>query len=557
MCRVWVNVLVLSLAMLFGSGQSLAQSRGKAEVFVGPAGDDLIVTIALDRKTDRLVLDRADVVRSDSIKLETPGLTFADDTISGEKPFDRVTFRLAEDVTERDAQYPPFYRVGPGRMLYAPTIYPDPEHWTVSLSPVGFSQDWISWPTKTEPTGYLYLGPRSSLVEEAGVRFVFDGTGDAVFEARIRETVLRSLGYLQEVFGSPPAASPFVATSILPADQRFSIGDVTSSAMIALRFFGKAPDPTAPDALASTRSIILHEGVHFWNGGVAHFAQGSPQWMHEGGAEYLATLGSYQLGWTDRTELAAKLGSWFDRCSTSLSYSDEVALNDLKSLNSSLRYSCGPLLHTLIELYQAERSNAPIVAEGWRNLVRTAAADDGTYDLDDFVEAFGGSELLDRPALKAILATGGQERWQIVLDEMQRMGVKIDLETSPPLRARTALMHLIRSQCTQLGEGQGYGFYSGQASYRLDTPEGCGVLSGGPTIETLAGFPVTQLSAENYVSLQALCEGGEVVTFGAADGKTIPVPCTAPLGDAATKPSVSALPDIAAFSRPDEKKGAP
>lgn len=549
MCRIWVNVLVLSLAMLFGSGQGLAQSRGKADVFVGPAGDDLIVTIALDRKTDRLVLDRADVVRSDSIKLETPGLTFVDDFFTGQQPFDRVTFRLVEDVTERDAKYPPFYRVGPGRLLYAPTIYPDPEQWTVSLSPVGFPQDWNYWPRKPEPTGYLYLGPRSSLVEEGGARFVFDGTGDAMFEARIRQTVIQSLGYLQNVFGSPPADPPFVAASLLSSPRSWSTGDVTSSAMVALRFFGEAPDPTAPDALASTRSVILHEGVHFWNGGVAHFAHDAPQWLHEGGAEYLATLGSYQIGWSDRGALEAKLGDWFDRCSTSLSYSDEVALNDLGFLNSSLRYSCGPLLHMLIELYQAEGSNAPTVAEGWRDTVRTAAAGDGNYDLPDFLEALGSAELLERPALKAILATGGKERWQTVLDEMQRMGVKVDLEASPPLRARTALMHLIRSQCTQLGEGQGYGFYSGQASYRLDTPEGCGVLSGGPTIETLAGFPVTQLTAENYVALQALCEAGDMVDFGTADGKTLPVPCTTPLREAATQPSVSALPDIAAFQR--------
>ena len=549
MYRFRANLLIISLVMLLGAGQGLAQSRGNAQVFVGTSGEDLIVTVALDRETESLKLARADVVRSDSIRLETPGLTFADDTITGEQFFDRVTFRLVEDVAERDAKYPPYYRVGAGRLLYAQTVYPDAEEWDVSLMPVGLPPDWTFWPRKVQPQGYLYLGPERSLMEEGGVRFVFDGTGDEEFEARIRETVIGSLGFLEGVFGSPPADQPFVATSIFQADRLFSTGDVTSSAMIALRFFGEAPEPTAPGALASTRSVILHEGVHFWNGGVAKFAPDAPQWLHEGGAEYLATLGSYKLGWTSRDVMAAKLASWFDRCSTSLSYSDEVALNDLKLLNSSLRYSCGPLLHTLIELYQAERSGAPTVAEGWRDTVSAAAADDGIYDLTEFFGALGNSELPDRPALKAILATAGKRRWQTVIDEMRRLGVGVALETSAPLRARTALMHLIRSQCTQLKEGQGYGFYSGESSYRLDTPEGCGLLAGGPTVRTLAGFPITRLSAENYASIQALCEAGRAVDFGMTDATITSVPCTTSLRDAATQPVVSSLPEIPAFRK--------
>ena len=548
-----------SLAALFAclilAPPALAQEadeeqRPFADVKLQPDGEGVVVTVVLDAPVERFVFEQADVVRDDALSVLTPGLAFADDAITGAEPFASFGFRLAEDYSERDAKYPPFYRVGEGYLVFAPAILPEDDRWDTALHIDTLPEGWVRWPEDPLPQGYVFFGPQEMVSEQGGVRFVFDGNGGPAFEAEIRDSVSRSLTYLEEVFGSPPASAPFVATSVLESERaRRYTGDVTEGAMIALRFFDSAFDPTEPEALQVTRSIVLHEGVHFWNGGVASFASGTPQWLHEGGAEYLATLGSYRLGWSNRGDVQARFGQWLDRCSTSLSYSQEPALNELRILNASLRYSCGPLLHALAELYLAEAGPPMTVAEGWRQTVALAAEErGGEYDLDLWLDAMGAPGLLEEPAMAAILSRSGPERWDTVRSEMRRLGVEIALETSPPLRARTALMHLIRSQCTQLAEGEGYGFYSGTESYRLDTPAGCGLLAGGPVIDTLGGYPLTGLTGENYADLQAVCLQGGSIAFGVTEGSVIEVPCISPLPDAATETVITALPDIPAFS---------
>lgn len=557
---VLIALLLPAAALAQSDGQNpngaaeleAAAPNDKAHIAVAPDGDDLRVTVTLDRPVDRFVFRRADVVREDSLQLETPGLTFADGTITADAPFHSFTYRLIEDVTERDAKYPAYYRVGEGYLLYARTVYPDPALWDTTLEIAEMPDGWMRWPLAPLPDGYLFIGPEAMVMEEGGARFIVDGNSDERLDAEIRNTVVRSLAFLTETFGSPPANAPFVATSILPSERRFSTGDVTADAMVALRFFGTAPDPAEPASLASIRLIILHEGVHFWNGGIARFAPGTPQWLHEGGAEYIATLASWRLGWSGREDVKANVSEWLDRCRTSLSYSDEVALNELDFINSSLRYSCGPMLHFLSELYLADGGSSLTVMAGWRETVRYAVAENnGEYDIPAFLAALDAPGLLESPALAAILATSGRERWQVVTAELRRLGVGVEERSSSPLRARTALMHLIRGQCTQLKEGESYGFYSGESSYRLDTPAGCGMLAGGPEIARLAGHPVAALTAEDYTHLQALCTIKDPIAFGLTDGSAIDVPCLTPLPDAATQTVITELPEIAAFRKLD------
>jgi hypothetical protein len=524
------------------------EPKGKAAVVVALDGDDLVVTITLDRAVDQLRFEQADVIRADAVKVVTPGLTFTDDVITGAAPFRQLQLRVVEDLTERDAKYPPFYRIAQGRLLYAPTVYPSEEAWEVTLAIAHLPENWLRWPDEPLPMGFLFMGPRSMVAADASASFVFDGKGDAAFEVELRKSVGDALSFLIETFGSVPTNRPFVATSLLPAERSFSTGDVTENSMVALRFFGQAPDPAAPDALATTRSIILHEGAHFWNGGVAHFAKGTPQWLHEGGAEYIAKLGSLRLGWTDREALQSTIANWLSQCRTSLTWLEEAALNDLTFLPASVRYSCGPLLHTLFELYLVDSGSDRMVVDGWRETVREAAATEAReYDLADFYAALGDPKIAERPALAAILATSGPGRWSLVESELGRMGVSVTQISDAPLRARTALIHMINAQCTGLKPGDGYGFYSGATSYRLQTPEGCGLLTGDPDVATLAGRPVSSLSVEDYAALQTICAAQGTVAFGLTDGSAIDVPCETDLGPADTRPVITTLPDIPAF----------
>lgn len=529
-----------------------AAAAHEAIVTVTPQGEDVLATITLDTPVTRLALGNADVVRGDTIAVATPGLTMADNAITGETPFTQVTLRLGEDLTERDAKYLTYYRVGAGRLLYMPTVYPDPETWDLTLRVSGLPEGWTRWPETALPKGYLFLGPATMVRQFGDARFIFDGNGSPAFEAEIERSVGASLGFLTQLFGMPPAAQPFIAASVVASDQAFNRGSVTADAIVVMRFGGGtqdfASDTAGARALAATRSLILHEGAHFWNGGVARFAQGTPQWLHEGGAEYIATLGSYRLGWTNREAIQASFGQWLDRCSTSLSYSEEMALNEFDFIPANLRYSCGPLLHLIADLYLAEEGAAGTVLDGWRETVQRAAADDGEYDLADFTAALGDPALLDRPALAAILATSGPERWNVVRSELRRLGIGLEYTSDPILRARSVLMPLIRGQCTGLGPGEGYGFYFGGETFKLDTPAGCGMLAGNLELATLDSRPVSTLSAEDYAAFQALCAAGEPVPFGLTDGRILAVPCPGDLPDAATRPVITALPRISAFS---------
>ena len=550
-----MRFLLICMAAALSATSAIAQEATDdapfADIRIRPDGDDMLVTVVLDAPVTRFAFARADVVREDAFDIVTPGLSLVDDAVVSDEPFASFGFRIAEDYSERDAKYPPYYRVGEGRLVYAPAIYPDADDYEVTLHLDPLPAGWSRWPDTPLPQGYVFMGPSEMVKAQGGASFAFDGNGDDAFEAEIRDSVTCALGYLQKAFGTPPAREPFVATSILPSDRTFYTGDVTDDAMVALRFFGDNFDPSAKDRLENVRSIILHEGVHFWNGGVASFAQGTPQWLHEGGAEYLALLGSYRLGWTDREAMRGRIGMWYDRCATSLHYSDEAALNDIANLNASLRYSCGPLLHVLAELYLADAGLPMTVTGGWRQTIALAVDEHGgEYDLPLFLAALGAPELLQNPALDAILAQSGAERWDTVFSEMQRLGVEVERRSSPILRARSVLMPVIASQCTDLQPGEGYGFYGGSETFRLDTPEGCGLLSGGPELATLSGYPVAQLDDIAYTQLRAICDAGETLAFGMADGTVIDVPCTTPLGEAKTQPAITGLPDIAAFAAP-------
>lgn len=554
-----MRTILIGLLSLFLAGPALAQGeRGSAQVTLTPETDALLVTIQLDRPVERLSLEQADVVRDDALQIDTPGLAFAENAITGNEPFDRVALRLNQDLTERDAKYPALYHVGAGHMIYLQSIYPDLSVWDTSIAWTDIPEGWVRWPDVEIPLGYVFVGPADMIEERQGLRFVFDENSDPDFRDFIRETAGTALAHLENAFGSAPAHAPFIATNRLSGEQSRLTGDVTDNAMIGLRFSGDEFDPSAAGSAGITRGLILHEGVHFWNGGVATFAQGSPQWLHEGGAEYIATIASMRIGWTSREDVQRSIARWLGNCSTSLRYSDEVALDDLSFIPASLRYSCGPLLHVLAELYLADgdgdgdadgdRDNSVTVTQGWAITVRQAAATDGEYTLDEFLSALGEPYLLERPALSAILATSGSERWAVVHSELARLGVEIGQASSAPLRARTVLMHLVRGQCTELSEGQGYGFYSQSDAYRLDTPEGCGLLTGNPHIVSLNGMSLFSLSEQDYFSLQQACRSSVTITFGRADGPAIDVPCTSPLADAATEPYISALPDIAGFA---------
>ncbi|WP_271078189.1 hypothetical protein [Aurantiacibacter sp. MUD61] len=528
------------------------EPRPHATISVEPDGEDLLVTMQLSREVDTLRLLDPTVVETGALQVLTQGVRFTRGALASDQPFSEVRFRLVQIPPVAAFQHQFYFRLGEGRMLFAPAIYPDMRAWDASLEFAGESSDWARLPTRELPRGYLFIGPPEMIIEQNGVRFARDPEINPELDAFILDAAARSFEWLDQTLG--PAddlvrSEPFYVASRHGEQDQQLLANVTADGMVSLRFSNAQFDPAAPGAASYTRSLVLHEGVHFWQSGIVQPGPNTPIWFYEGGAEYLGAIGALELGWTDQEEFGLRLTDWLNRCRASLAEVGGVALAELATLDWSQRYDCGALLQTLTELYLADAERASSVAAGWRETIRLADEEyEGTYDHQTFAEAIGMADLWERPAIAAIVAESGSRRWTVVMSELERMGVGIAERSTPHLRARSLLMPLLDSACADRTNGEPFGFYWYGPIFQLDTPAGCGALAGSPQIAAVAGHPIATLDDAAYADLQAICTAGGNITIGLLDGTERQMPCDFTLGEPLTERGVVSLPQVPAFN---------
>ena len=515
--------LTLFALVALGWSAEAAAAKGHATARVTLADDGAHVTIRLDRAVSSFRFAQADVVRDGVFVIATPGLVLSGDEIGSADAFRSFTFIVPPQRQEYDAKYPAFYRLGEGAVLFAPAILGHGDDW---ITQVEFAGEELRerLPEENFEHGFVFLGPPQMVERDETASFVFDPGVPQWLRGVVRETASAALASYREQLGLSLRHVPLVLVKHDPNGTSQFIGDVTDNAVTALRFHGPAWSEPSPGGVGQIRKFVLHEAFHFWNGGLAAHAPGTPSWLHEGGAEYASLVTARRLGWVDDMQVADQLTEYLDRCRTDLRRRGEPALNQLDVFPASLRYSCGPILQWLVDLHQRQQGTSVMAA--WKEILTRSVETGRPYGAADFAAAAQFEALTDLPAISLFLETEGRNRWRELPAQIERLGGKTFFGATAADRSAAVMVHLLRRNCTALTDGQSFGFHTVPGQFLLETPAGCGTLAGDPPIVAIEGEAVGQMSQAVLTSIAGKCERNDPVLLGTVDRQAIAAPCS-------------------------------
>ena len=523
---LWVALLALSAA----AASPKAAPAGRASIAVRFAPDGAHAVLTLDHPVTRFALAQSDVAWDGYAELLTPGLTLRGRTVEGAAPFRRFEIRIKPSSDEHDGQYPAYYRVGDGGVLYAPALTPDPAAWRTKIrfqTPVGQ----VRYPARGDlPEGFVFIGPRSLATRGEGYVAVTDPAVPAWLGALVRRDVVAAVRRYGAMLHAPLPRPPLVIVKYDEAARNFYVGDVTPGPVVALRFHGSAwarPDPLAAKGI---NAFILHEAFHFWNGGLAAPAEGNPTWLHEGGAEYASLIAGAAAGLLDEAEVRHRLSEALNRCRSALQSRGDKGLDQVGFLSNDLRYPCGMVLQWAVDLEVRRAGGGRSVMDAWADTIATARRRPGhSYTLADFYSAAH----LDQPGGFApaalIVTTGGAGRWSDLRAALERLGAGVASEVTPDGRRAAMLFHVLRQSCTAIRPDEGFGFWRDGKQIKLQTPQGCGPLAGDPVLSAIEGGDPADATEQTFAAVQRRCAVGQPVTLTLADGRTLAAPCPKPL----------------------------
>lgn len=512
-----------------------ADPTGRATVEVSMAPDGLRAVVALDRPTTRFAFSPADVVRAGDFELLTPGLKLSDDRVTAAAPFRRFELLIRPIGQERDAKYPAHFRIGLGGVLYAPALAGDPAAWRTRFEFRTAPGETRLPATGDVDGGFVFLGPAALVTETSDLIAVTDPATPSWLVERTRTDLAAAVRFYAGEIGLKLPRKPLL---ILKHDDQargpMIVGDVSAGAVTALRFHGPAWTRPDPAVAKSVQSFVLHEAFHFWNGGLTVSALGTPTWLHEGGAEYAALMGGLSSGVLDEADVRGRLADALGRCRSGLEHQGDKALADLPFLSNQVRYPCGLLLQWSFDL-QLRRASAGGrgVLDAWGYTIRTAFRRSGRqYGLSDFRRAAGlpGAGAVGPAAL--LIERSGPARWNELAPALNELGAEVEQVATPETRRQALVFHLLGQNCRALPKGVEFGFYADNGRVKLDSPAGCGVLAGDPSLRSVEGGDPFAMTEATYETVRRRCAAGESVALTAADGRTLPARCAEPLGPA-------------------------
>jgi hypothetical protein len=485
----------------------------------------------LDRAVTRFDFLESSVVREGDFDILTPGLTLSGSSVAASTPFRRFDLRIRPMARERDAKYPAHFRVGEGGVLYAPALTADPAKWRTRMF-FKLRRGEVRSPGGDAPEGFVFIGPRRLLSEDRHILLVADPKAPAWLVERSRAALAGAVATFGEALGIKLPRKPLLIVKHEPHERNFNVGDVTPGPVTALRFHGPAWEKE--DALAgrNIQGFVLHEAFHFWNGGLASHSADTPTWLHEGGAEYAALLAGLRIGLLTEAEMARGLGNALNRCRTGLQAAGDKALSSFKFLPAQLRYPCGMAIQWAVDLHvRRATAGRRTVLEVWSETIAAARArEPSRYSLADFYAAAGiGEDAVPAP-ISLLVEQEGPGRWKELAPAFSTLGAEVSSVPSPSGRRAALLFHVLKENCRNLPEGEGYGFYIDGRSVKLDGPAGCGVLARDPEIASVEGGDPFDMPLETYAAVQAICAAGAAVTFTTRDGRRLDAPCRTPLG---------------------------
>ena len=516
----WLAVALLWLV----AGAAAPAPLHQALVTVSLAADGARATVKLDRAVTRFVFAAVDTVRNGTFELLTPGLTFADDTVTGRKPFTQFTLRIRAETREHDGKYPAYYTVGRGGLLYVPALLGG-DGWQSRIRLIA-APGTVRLPVAESLTnGYVFIGPRAAITDTPDLTVVADPTTPRWLTDASRAELGKAVRYFSTALGIALPRKPLLVVKNIDDGTGF-VGDVTPGPVTALRFHG-APATPDPVNQAQITGFVFHEAFHFWNGGIADNRPGTPTWLHEGGADYAALLAARATGSLDDKAVADRLAGALTNCQAGLASEGDKPPAAIGFLSMKVRYPCGMVLQWAFDLHVRRASDdRRTVLDAWGAMIRRASKrPDRHYTLPDFYAATGVPNAAALPPVGLIVDQSGPARWDTLPMALGALVRAATVETRRP----ELLFHLLANSCKGLPKGTGYGFVLNDGILKLDSPAGCGAIVGNPVIRSIEGGDAVEVSSETYAAVARRCAAGEAVTLTTAEGRRIEAPCTSPL----------------------------
>lgn len=511
-----------------GATPVAATPIGTAQVDVRIARDRAHAVVKLDRPVRAFDFEPGDVVRDGVFEIITPGLTFQAERVTGTAPFRRFELRMRPATREYDAKYPSFYSIGDGGLIFMPALKGKESAWRTRYT-IRIQPGQVRAPASGSITGgYVYVGPAALVSKSPDLVVVADPGTPRWLVDRSQAELATAVRLFTKTMGMKLPRTPVLIVKNIEDGTGF-VGDVTPGSVTALRFHGAASGlPTSE--INRIQGFVLHEAFHFWNGGVARVAKGTPSWLHEGGADYAALMAGQMAGTLSDADVNQRLADALTNCKSGLESEGNKSLAALPFLSNRVRYPCGMVLQWAIDLrVRQASSNRQNILDIWGKVIRAAQQRQATYSLPDFYAAAGIDDPANFVPLALIVDQGGAERWEALVTALGAFGADVGTIATPDTRRPALLFHLLAQNCKAVPKGAGYGFYLNDGILKLQSLASCGVLADDPVITAIEGANPVSLSAETYAAVQAKCGSGAGVHLTTADSRTLIAACTAPL----------------------------
>lgn len=500
----WIAVASSSLACARPSVAPAASTS--AVVTVTPHEDGVRAVYELPQATQRLALARSDALRRDEWRVVGAGVRLVGDTLVADQPRSTFEVVIPPDSQERDRVYPSLHRVGGGVALYGPALGLEGIDTELVLRPAAGG---VAIPEQGAERGYAWLGPGETVTRGDGFRLVAGESVAPWLVEHVRREAALTLAYYERELERAGRAPTFLVSMQSTRAGGYR-GDASGTAVVSLRFFDPRWNEPDPGAAADLARFVRHEAFHLWNGDPAPHA---PAWLHEGGAEYAAIVAAVDAGALTHEKGLEQVSYHLEHCRAALG---ERALASAQ-LSGSQIYWCGVALQWIADMEAragsgGERDTFAI----WRDLLGRGG--DLGYSLGDLRAVTGATAA-------AMLDDEGPGRWARLADALAGHGVTIrDAVDDDGWRSAT-LQHLLAQHC-QSGRR---GFYTEADFVRLDTPEGCGALTGNPEISLVAGASIIEAPRKAFEAVRGACEAKRTVALTTRAGKSLVVACTQPL----------------------------
>lgn len=534
-----LRALVAAACLIFCGTAQAQTATGVATIEARLTPEGLRADVRLSRAVMSFTFAQADVVREADFTLLTEGLTLSGDTVSAAAPFRRFSVLVRPVTQERDAKYPTFYRLGDGGVLYGPALIADGNTWRTTLRLRAGRGNTVV-PATGPDRGWVFIGPRSSVHALGDMTLIAAADASQPLRDVATQLLRTSSHFYAGRLGITLPTPPTMALSVIndPNSGGFR-GDVTPGPVVSLRFYGDgwaAPDASSRGDLSR---FIAHESFHFWNGSLTSNSEGTPSWLHEGGAEYAALLSALRSGDLDNAALLTQLSNALTGCEGNLRRQGDVAMNDMEFLPAGVRYPCGVLIQWAADIsIRAASHGDRDVLDAWGDVMRTALTrTDHKYTLADFTSYDGMTA--GAVVITQLTEQSGRARWGVIVDALRTAGATIETGPSNWTRAQAVIMHLVRATCAS--GSYGFGANGGQVTLEAE----CGIFQSRPQLTSIEGAAnPTDVSPELYERVRAICARQGDVALVLNGDERVNVPCRTALPAPDSAYAVTASPTL-------------